>query len=457
MPIDGPMKDNSARFLAGYLIFATVVSGYLVFALWSAAPQTPAAQPPSPTCAAGARPSLTHVQPARVNAGSAAELWLGGCGFTADTAVKLNGAPHKAVVVDAKLIRVDLTIADVAAAGTVVVGVFKGEAEVGSGSFTAGPPAVKWGVFGGKNWDIAQEAQLLLMVLLTGAFGACIYGLKSLADYRGDQKLCESWFLFYVVQPFEGAGIAFLLYMVIRGGFLAGTGADVNTVNQFGVCAIAGLAGAFSDIAFLKLREVFQTLFKPRDDRGDKIGPKITTTSLPAAVVGEAYKQALQASGGTAPLKWSVNPALPAGLSLDAATGEIAGTPTEALQKKTYKITVTDSGTPASSNSAEIQLEVKVPALKVVTTALPAAEVAKPYKHALEAAHGTAPLKWAASPDLPLGLELKADGTIEGAPQTPGESSHKFTVTDSAATAASATAELKLKVKPKGEAAKAGG
>jgi len=37
------------------------------------------------------------------------------------------------------------------------------------------------------------------------------------------------------------------------------------------MCAIAGLAAAFSDTAFLKLREVFQTLFKPQHDRGGKI------------------------------------------------------------------------------------------------------------------------------------------------------------------------------------------
>src|SRR5205085_1802026 len=154
-------------------------------------------------------------------------------------------------------------------------------------------------------------------------------------------KLFESWFTFYSIQPFEGAGIAFLLYLLIRAGFLVGAGGDVKTVNQFGICAIAGLAGTFSDTAFLKLREVFQTLFKPQDDRGGKLGPKITTTSLPDGIVGTAYKQTLQGSGGTAPLKWSVSPALPAGLNLDSATGVISGSPTAASPKASHKITVT--------------------------------------------------------------------------------------------------------------------
>ncbi|HKT35630.1 MAG TPA: Ig domain-containing protein, partial [Nitrospira sp.] len=47
----------------------------------------------------------------------------------------------------------------------------------------------------------------------------------------------------------------------------------------------------------------------------------ITTTSLPAAQVGKSYNTTLQRSGGVAPFTWSVTPALPAGLNLDAATG----------------------------------------------------------------------------------------------------------------------------------------
>ena len=55
----------------------------------------------------------------------------------------------------------------------------------------------------------------------------------------------------------------------------------------------------------------------------------ITTTSpLPAGKVGVAYSTTLTASGGTPPYSnWSVSPALPADLLLDASTGAITGTP----------------------------------------------------------------------------------------------------------------------------------
>lgn len=56
--------------------------------------------------------------------------------------------------------------------------------------------------------------------------------------------------------------------------------------------------------------------------------PVITTMSLPDALINQAYSQNLAASGDT-PITWSIAAGtLPAGLSLNAATGAIAGTPT---------------------------------------------------------------------------------------------------------------------------------
>jgi len=134
--------------------------------------------------------------------------------------------------------------------------------------WNAAPPAapaprpaqvVSW-YAGPWHGEIGTEVQLILLVLFTGAFGASIYGLKSFADFIGIRQLQESWFVFYLVQPWKGAGIAFLFYMVMRGGLLAGTGGDARFINPFGVTAIAALVGAFSDRALSKLRDVFEAL-----------------------------------------------------------------------------------------------------------------------------------------------------------------------------------------------------
>ena len=54
----------------------------------------------------------------------------------------------------------------------------------------------------------------------------------------------------------------------------------------------------------------------------------VSTTSLPGATLGSAYSAMLAATGGTPPYTWSVpTGSLPPGLSLNASTGVISGTP----------------------------------------------------------------------------------------------------------------------------------
>jgi hypothetical protein len=55
--------------------------------------------------------------------------------------------------------------------------------------------------------------------------------------------------------------------------------------------------------------------------------PSIATETLPDGTVGEAYSQTIEAGGWPAP-SFAVAGTLPAGLSLDSASGRISGTPT---------------------------------------------------------------------------------------------------------------------------------
>ena len=350
-----PMGRGKTNFLIAYLLFGTVLTGYVFYSLCAAKPNVDPGAPPPAQCT-GASPKLSGLYPLHVNAGAAAEVLLLGCQFnTGSTKIMVNGAVRGPLSVDSSHIRVGLGSADLAAPGTVVVTLLNGNTEFGSGVFIVGPPAVS---FGARN--ISQEAQLLLMVLFIGAFGSCVYALKSLADYQGDAKLYRSWFTFYLIQPFEGAGIAVLTYLVIRAGFLTGIGADVRAVNLFGMCAIAGLAGTFSDTAFLKLREVFQTLFKPQDDRSGKVASlSIATTMLPDAIAGTQYQQTVQARNGVSPLQWSVTPPLPASLALNPVSGTISGTPMAAAPMTKYTFTVTDKATPSVSASSGLLLTIK--------------------------------------------------------------------------------------------------
>ncbi len=68
-----------------------------------------------------------------------------------------------------------------------------------------------------------------------------------------------------------------------------------------------------------------------------------------------------QASGGDGTLSYSVTPALPAGLTLDATTGLLTGTPTATSAQATYTYTVSDSDgntTAADEDTLDFKLEV---------------------------------------------------------------------------------------------------
>ncbi|MDR6675925.1 putative Ig domain-containing protein [Pseudomonas oryzihabitans] len=59
--------------------------------------------------------------------------------------------------------------------------------------------------------------------------------------------------------------------------------------------------------------------------------------ALPAGQVGNGYSISLQASGGTAPYRYAAT-GLPAGVALDAASGQLSGTP---IAAGTYSMSVT--------------------------------------------------------------------------------------------------------------------
>lgn len=83
---------------------------------------------------------------------------------------------------------------------------------------------------------------------------------------------------------------------------------------------------------------------EPGGNGTTETAPIITTDSLPNGTVGQYYDQQLHADGGN--ITWSAT-GLPAGLTLDAATGVISGTPATA-EECTVTVTATNSAGEAS-------------------------------------------------------------------------------------------------------------
>ena len=84
--------------------------------------------------------------------------------------------------------------------------------------------------------------------------------------------------------------------------------------------------------------------------------PTITTTLLPNGNVGAAYRQQLAATGGSAPLMWSiVGGSLPDGFVLDAS-GVISGLPTTAGAASTFTVQVEDTRQQSATQGLSIEI-----------------------------------------------------------------------------------------------------
>jgi uncharacterized protein (TIGR03437 family) len=191
-----------------------------------------------------------------------------------------------------------------------------------------------------------------------------------------------------------------------------------------------------TDAANGATRQIFQFVVTPAGPLG------ITTTALPQGTVGVKYSQQLSAKGGTPPYKWSVaSGALPAGLSLDAVTGLISGTPASTASGP-VTFGLTDSASPPGSAQQAIQITiVNPPALAITTASLKGGFNGAAYQDQVAATGGIPPYKWAISGGaLPPGLSLDSiSGAITGRPTAAGTSSFTIKVTDSGALNASAT------------------
>jgi IPT/TIG domain-containing protein len=129
-----------------------------------------------------------------------------------------------------------------------------------------------------KN-SIELNTLLLILVALGGFLGNLIHLATSFTTYVGEGKFKRSWILWYSVRPFTAAALAVAFYFVFRGGLL-NNGND-SGINIYGVMTFSLLTGLFTDMATLKLKEVFEASFGPKDTRtGSLTGNKISVTEV---------------------------------------------------------------------------------------------------------------------------------------------------------------------------------
>jgi len=149
--------------------------------------------------------------------------------------------------------------------------------------------------------------------------------------------------------------------------------------------------------------------------------PTILTTTLPGGTIGFVYSASPQASGGTAPYTWTLSAGtLPTGLSLNAATGAITGTPSAGAGTTNITLRVTDNAAASDTQALSITLVSVTSSLAIIPGSLPSGKIGAVYAADLTAVGGVAPYAFdVVLGALPEGLVLDSPtGTISGTPTT---------------------------------------
>jgi len=161
------------------------------------------------------------------------------------------------------------------------------------------------------------------------------------------------------------------------------------------------------------------------------------------AEVGVPFHVKAQATGAKGTYAWSVDPStpLPAGLTLDPASGAISGTPTTE-GRTPVKLVVTDTPT-GLTVTQDVAFNVVSHVLLLQKT-LPSAKVGAAYGAILPKSGGARPFRWTAA-GLPRGLRLStASGRLSGVPSAAGTYRLRVRVKDAIGAVSSRTYVLRV-------------
>ncbi|MGA8807234.1 MAG: putative Ig domain-containing protein, partial [Thermoanaerobaculia bacterium] len=166
----------------------------------------------------------------------------------------------------------------------------------------------------------------------------------------------------------------------------------------------------------------------------------VTNPGVNTGTVDAPFSQTFTKSGILGTVTWSETGTLPAGITLNSATGVLSGTPTV---KGSFPITVTATDTNGCSGSSSYTLTINCQTITVTNPGVTTGTVDAPFSQTFtqSGAHGTATFTTAST--LPAGLSLSTAGVLSGTPTVKGSFPIVVTVTDSnSCTGTSATYTL---------------
>lgn len=225
---------------------------------------------------------------------------------------------------------------------------------------------------------VSLEFRLMLVVLITGALGSAIHAARAFAFYIGRNAYDDHWTWWYFLRVPTGAAIALLVYFVLKAGLITGNLAldqsAANSVNIYGFAALAAMAGLFSNQAYEKLEETFNTFFRTAPKTGEfskaPLVEKVSQATVGATgqalivtIKGRNFDRAVEVRVGDKPRKIT-SPATPTELKVELTADDVK----QAGKLKLVVVNPEDKG----GSSKETQIDVvaaPAPVIKKVADA----------------------------------------------------------------------------------------
>jgi hypothetical protein len=87
--------------------------------------------------------------------------------------------------------------------------------------------------------------------------------MRSATWYLGNLEFRRSWAPWYMAQPFIGAALGVMTYIVFRAGLIQPSSNGAEAVNLFGFLAISALVGLYTEQALTQLKVIAETVLRP--------------------------------------------------------------------------------------------------------------------------------------------------------------------------------------------------